>query len=76
MNFQTGDHVEITCEGRTVDGVVSLASPSGMSLVLSFEAVLNNHGGIMPVLRCDDSNYIAVLSGAQVIVRSKNHERH
>jgi hypothetical protein len=48
--LRTGDPVTIGYDGRTVPGVVKLASPNGQSLMLEFEAVLRGHLGMMPVL--------------------------
>lgn len=45
-----GDRVEICYVGRTVDGVVLLASPNSQSLMLGFEAILGGYVGMMPVL--------------------------
>jgi hypothetical protein len=48
--YRTGEHVRITYGGRTVDGVVLLASPNGRSLMLGFDAMLGGYLGQMPVL--------------------------
>lgn len=45
-----GAAVRLTCEGRTVDGVVVVASGNGASLVIEFEALLAGWAGYMPVL--------------------------
>lgn len=63
MTFKTGDRVKITCEGRTVDGVILLASENGKSLALSFEAILAGHVGMMPVSRADDGDRYRTLIG-------------
>jgi hypothetical protein len=48
--FVRGQAVKITYQGRTEPGVVLLASPNGLALVLEFEAVLGGYVGTMPVL--------------------------
>jgi hypothetical protein len=65
--WRTGDAVQIECDGRTVPGSVTLASPNSISLVLSFEAILDGHVGMMPVLRHDDGVYRSIVT--QVAVR-------
>ncbi len=51
--FKTGDAVSITHEGRTVKGSVLFASGNGVSLALSFEAILGGYVGMMPILMED-----------------------
>lgn len=53
----TGDLVTITFDGRSVDGMVKLASPNGQSLMLQFEAILLGYLGQMPVLDRGDGCY-------------------
>ena len=48
--YKPGDAVQITCEGRTVPGTVSVATGNGVSLMLEFEAVLAGHVAMMPVV--------------------------
>jgi len=48
--YKPGDAVQITCEGRTVPGTVSLASGNGWALMLEFEAILAGHVAMMQVL--------------------------
>ena len=55
--FRTGDAVAIGYEGRTVRGVVKLASPNGRSLMLEFDAMLGGFVGMMPVLLDDAGVY-------------------
>lgn len=50
MMLKSGDRVEITYEGRTVDALVFMASPNGLSLFVRFEAMLGGFVGAMPVL--------------------------
>jgi hypothetical protein len=48
----TGDRVRISMGGKTMDGVVTLASRNGKSLVLEFDGALGGEGiycGMMPV---------------------------
>lgn len=64
--FKTGDPVVIGCDGRTVPGVVQLASANGKSLMLSFDALLDGHAGMMPVLLDDDGVFRSIISGIAV----------
>jgi NADH dehydrogenase FAD-containing subunit len=64
--FQTGDPVTIDCQGRTVPGVVQLASSNGKSLMLKFDAMLDGHVGMMPVLLDDDGVFRSIMSGVAV----------
>jgi hypothetical protein len=64
--MKTGDRVKIECAGRRVDGTVILASENGASLMLAFEALLDGHVGMMPVLRGDDGSYRAIMTGSTV----------
>lgn len=66
MTFATGDNVLIECDGRAVAGHVVFASSNGKSLMLGFEALLDGHVGMMPVLRDDDGVYRSILNGVVV----------
>ncbi len=48
--WKTGDAVKIKCDGREVPATVRLASSNGWSLMLEFEAILDGHVAMMPVL--------------------------
>lgn len=67
--WQKGDRVVITYGDRTVDGEVTLASPNSVSLMLSFEALLGGHAGMMPVLLDDDGVYKSLIEWKPVILR-------
>lgn len=67
-----GEHVKITCEGRTVDGEVTLASANGRSIVVMFEAILAGHAGMMPVMQEDDGRYFSLIGRVPLdIVRDR-----
>ena len=61
--WRTGDAIAIQCGYRSIPGSVILASENGASLMLSFEAILDGHAGMMPVLRDDDGLYHSVVTG-------------
>jgi hypothetical protein len=67
--MKTGDKVEIKHGDTTVDGLVVLASSNGKSLMLSFEAILSGHVGMMPVLQADDGVYRSIITGEEVSLR-------
>jgi hypothetical protein len=48
--FQKHDQIVIQCDGRTLPGFVVMASPNGVSLMIAFEAMLDGHVGMMPVM--------------------------
>lgn len=66
--MKRGDKVNITCALQTVPGEVILASKNGRSLILGFEAILDGHVTLMPVLRCEDGSYQALLTGSAVLL--------
>ena len=71
MTFAKGDRIEIDCNGRTVDGAVTLASPNGLSLMIEFEALLGGHAGKMPVTMTDASNGYSILDGTEITIRKR-----
>lgn len=64
--MKTGDRVRINCEGRTVDGVIVLASDNERSLFLTFEALLDGHLGAMPVLLDEHGVYRSIINNVAV----------
>jgi hypothetical protein len=67
--FVTGQAVQIECDGRTLAGSVIFASGNGKSLMLGFDAIVDGHIGMMPVLQNDDGSYSAITTGIAVKVR-------
>jgi hypothetical protein len=65
--IKTGDKVWIGCDDRTVEGVVILASKNGESLMLGFEALLDGHAGMMPVLMTNGV-FRSIITGQAVAV--------
>jgi hypothetical protein len=64
-----GSTIRIRCDGCTVDAVVSIASENRASLMLSFEAILAGHVGMMPLLAVDDppgSRYRSIMNNVLV----------
>lgn len=58
MTFRKGQLVKLTADWRTVDAVITIASPNGKSLFVRFEAILNGHGGCMPLLQDDSRSWL------------------
>jgi hypothetical protein len=57
-----GDFIRLTCGDRTVEATVLLASPNGRSLMLAFDALLDGHLGMMPVLQDEAGVYHAIVT--------------
>jgi hypothetical protein len=70
MTFSRGDFVEIACGDRTLDGMVTLASPNGQSLIVMFDGMLDGHVGVMP-LHWHNEGFIALLTGTPVTLTRK-----
>jgi hypothetical protein len=67
MTFKKGDLVLIGCDDRSVEGHIILASDNQESLMLGFEAILDGHVGMMPVL-LQDGVYRSIVTGQAVAV--------
>lgn len=76
MILVKGERVAITCQGRTVKGIVVLASTNGDSLMLEFEALLMGYVGKMPVSRHSDGNFYDLVLGEQVQIEREPETRH
>jgi hypothetical protein len=63
-SFQKGDEI-LTCDGRTVPGKIEIASANAVSLMISFEALLHGHAGMMPLL-LHDGGYRSIEDGVAV----------
>jgi|SRR5215471_3297650 len=63
--FKTNDLVWIGCDDRTVEGWIILASGNSVSLMLGFEAILDGHVGMMPVL-LEEGVYRSIVTGQAI----------
>lgn len=68
-----GEDVEVTFEHRTVIGKIEMISDNQVSLLVSFEAVLGGHAGMMAATRHDKERHIyrSIIDGTPVTIRSK-----
>jgi hypothetical protein len=66
IDMKRGDRVIIECDGKTVPGIVLLASENDKSLMLSFDALIDGHVGMMPVLQNDDGEYRSIMTDVLV----------
>jgi hypothetical protein len=60
--FQRGDFVAVGYGGQAIEAIVTLASPNGLSLMLSFDGALHTPQGgmfvgLMPVLMDEAGDY-------------------
>jgi hypothetical protein len=65
--WKKGERVWITMGDRTVDGVVLLASPNGLSLALVFEAILGGYAGMIPAYWDDEAGSFLGLACGQPV---------
>lgn len=70
--FYTGEPVRIECQGVRTTGVILMASSNGKSLMLSFDAMLDGHAGMMPVSLDDDGNFYSIFTGTKIKVEKRN----
>jgi hypothetical protein len=71
QHWHVGDDLVLIYRDRSEPATVILASPNGRSLLLSFDALLGNHAGAMPVLADDDGEFWSAVSGEPVILSVK-----
>jgi hypothetical protein len=69
--FAKHDLIEITYDGHTNDGVVIMASTNGKSLVVGFDAIIDGHVGMMPIVMEDGVSGHSLISGAEIIIKRK-----
>lgn len=69
--YAKGEAIEVTCEGRTVEGVVIFASANGLSLMIGFEAMFGGHAGMMPVTMDSATNGHSIIDGTEIIIRKR-----
>lgn len=73
MNFEDGDEVLLTCDGRTVPAKLIMISKNQVAALLSFEAIVAGHVGAMPVTRHDAKlgTYRSIIDGTQITFQKK-----
>jgi hypothetical protein len=71
MKYVKGDPIDVTCDGRTVEGVVFLASANSLSLMIGFEAIFNGHVGMMAVTMTDANHGYSIIDGTEVTIRKR-----
>lgn len=71
MKYTKGDTIWVSCEGRTVDGVVIMASENSLSLMLGFDAMFGGHVGMMPVTMIDEFNGYSIIDGTEITIRKR-----
>ena len=69
MKFNSGDQVNITCDGNTVAGAVLAASEDGHSLALVFDGTVAGYSRIMSVTRDRKGTY-RTLTNTPIILRA------
>ncbi|MBT1509362.1 hypothetical protein KIP88_02510 [Bradyrhizobium sp. SRL28] len=69
MKYAKGDNIEVTCEGRTADGVVIMASENGLSLMIGFDAMFGGHLGMMPVTMRDGVSGYSIIDGTEIVLK-------
>lgn len=73
--WKVGESVQITCDGKTVPGTVSVASGNGVSLMLEFEAILAGHVAMMPVVWDEAASaFRSVVGGVTVTLEEIEEE--
>jgi hypothetical protein len=69
--YKKGDDIEVTCQGRTADGKVLMASPNSQSLMISFDMICGGHVGKMPVTMTSEISGFSIIDGTEVTIRKK-----
>jgi hypothetical protein len=71
--FREGDEIIVNCDNRTVPGKIVMISDNQVSVMLSFDATLKGHAGLMPAMRHDKERgvYRSIIDGAEVTFKKK-----
>lgn len=69
MTFTKGESVILKWRDEQYAAQIALASPNGVSLALSFEAIVAGHVGLMPILLGEDGVYRSIITGDEVEIR-------
>lgn len=68
--LRRGDYVTLTAEGRTVEGMIVLASSNSRSLTVMFDAMFIGYVGACPLL-WDDGAYRDLVKGRAIEVKKR-----
>lgn len=68
--MKRGDPIRLTCQGRTVDATVLIASEDDRSLAVYFDGILDGHVGAMPIVR-REGGYEALLTRTPVTIEKR-----
>jgi hypothetical protein len=71
VSYAKGDPIDVTCDGRTVEGIVIMASANSLSLMIGFEALFGGHAGMMPITMRDAHNGYSIIDGTEVTIRKR-----
>jgi len=71
MTFEKGDRIKIVYGEREVEGEVVIGSHNNAALMISFDAMLGGHVGVMPVLVHDQERgiYHSIIDGTEVRIQ-------
>lgn len=74
MTYMSGDEILIAFEGKTIPGTVVMISTNQVSAMIKFDAVINDHVGLMPVQRHDLAKgiYRSIINGTEVTFQKKS----
>jgi hypothetical protein len=62
--MRRGDFVQLTCEGRTIDAMVTLAGDG--AAILMYDGIVDGFAGSMGVKRNDDGTWCSVFTGTPI----------
>lgn len=74
--FVSGETVWITCQGRTVAGLVSIASANGRSLILELNSMLAGCIGVLVVMQRDDGTFHSLFGENEIIIKRRCETVH
>ncbi len=71
MKLEKDDAIVITCGDRTLPAKVEMISNNQVSILISFEALLGGHAGMMPATRWDTARnaYRSIIDGTEFVVK-------
>lgn len=68
--LKRGDTVLVAYSGKKdISAKITLISPNGKSLVISFDAMPGGHVGMMPVATDDAGNFYSLIEGLPLTLR-------